>query len=109
MVPPGIGGPEEADRLDLRGIEHRRRHTREEVVGGTELDIGQVVVDAGDGAQAEGDFYVWQHVNQALACRMPFGDEDLFENELEIGLDETGHGCFLDAWQSGNHTHKTPL
>jgi hypothetical protein len=67
--------------------------TQERIVGGAELALPghQVVVAAVDGAQAKWHLAVGQQVDQAGAIGVGFGDEDLLEDELQVGLAEIGH------------------
>ncbi|MCY1271468.1 hypothetical protein D9M70_200250 [compost metagenome] len=80
----------------LRRPEHRVQQAREQAVGGAEgaLSVEQVVVAAIYRAQAEGHLGVGQQVGEILSIRVGLGDEDLLQDEFEVGLDEVGHFVF---------------
>ena len=81
----------------FRVAEVRRRHAREQRVGGAELGLAlhQVVVGAVDRAQAQGQGRVGDQLLQRRAGRVRLGDADLLEDELEIGTDELCHRSSL--------------
>ncbi len=84
----------ESGRGRFRVTEERVRQPREHRVGRAELGlpVDQVVVRPIDGAQAERHPRVREQREQILARRVPFRDDDLIENELQVGSDEVHAG-----------------
>ncbi|MNC03018.1 hypothetical protein D3C75_504090 [compost metagenome] len=91
---PWLRVSHQAAGLSVRGsrfrrIELRRNQSREDRVGCTELVLTrhQVVERPVDRAQAQRQPCIRQHAEEILTGCIPFRDQNLVENELQIGPD----------------------
>jgi hypothetical protein len=90
----------EVDRVAVLVVaEERIEQARKQLVGGAEVLVarGQVVEGPVDGAQPEGHERVGNEVGQVGARSMLLGDQDLLENELEIGPDIGDGHCYASS------------